>query len=216
MVVAITEHRIAYMPVPKVACTSVKAAILMLDRDPSDPLPYDPANEKTIHQALPTRRFRPHRWREYEGWWRFCLVRDPLKRLLSVYTDRIQGRRELHNSPKMNRQSVLPIDPEPDFFFQHLDRYQKVSWAVKHHSIPFRLFIGPAPLLYDRVFKVNEIGELAQELSERTGQKVEIPRLNKSGTTLTADDLRPETLGFIREYLKDDYELLADYYKPVL
>ncbi len=216
MVIAVPAHQIAYMATPKVACTSVKAALAQID--PNAPAGLgasqpDEEQHRLLHQSYPTRRFRPHRWRKYEGWWRFTLVRDPLKRLLSVYSDRVVGRRELHNSPKMRAQSVLPMDPDPDFFFQHLDRYMAHSSAIKHHALPFRLFIGPAPLRYDRIFRVSEIDALAEELSRRGGREVKIPRLNKSSARLSPDDLRPVTLGFIREYLKEDYELLGDFYK---
>ena len=216
MVIAIAAHKIAYMAVPKAACTSVKAALMTIDPDKEPPQKLDAAAILAIHRAYPTMRFRPHRWREYEGWWRFTVVRDPLKRLMSVYTDRVVGRSELHNSPKMRAQSALPKDPEPDFFFQNLPRYIALASSIKHHTLPFRLFIGPPPFLYDRIYRVEELPELAEALSQHSGQPVTIPRLNRSSGPLSPETLAPRTLGAIRDFLADDYEKLADFYENPL
>lgn len=216
MVVAIAAHKIAYMPVPKAACSSVKAALGAIDPETSLSVPDLKTDVSSVHTTFKTRRFRQHRWRMYEGWWRFAVVRDPLSRLLSVYSDLVLGRQELHQSPNLRDQSILPVDPDPDFFFQHLDRYIQQASSVKHHTLRYRIFLGPTPFAFDRIYKVGELPELAQRLSDISGQKVEIPRLNSSVEKLKVDDLRPETLGFIREYLRDDYKKLADFYTSPL
>lgn len=212
MVVAVSSFKIAYMAVPKAACSSVKAALAMVDPHVDLTLDSMAADNTLVHKAYPTMRFRPHRWEEYEDWWRFTVVRDPLKRLLSVYTDRVVARRELFNSPKLRRQSALPMDPDPDFFFQNLSRYVDLASVVKHHAIPVRLFIGPKPLRYHHVFTVNQLGDLAAELSERTGQRAEIPKFNSSGQKIDIADLQPETRTALATMLEPEYDHLSDYF----
>ncbi|MCP5038680.1 MAG: sulfotransferase family protein [Rhodobacteraceae bacterium] len=214
MVVAVKKHQIAYMAVPKAACSSVKAALSTIDPSTSITLGDIEKDVDLIHEVYPTRRYRPHRWREYADWFQFTVVRDPLKRLLSVYTDRVVKRQELFNSPKLSKQFVLPQDPDPDFFFQHLDRYIASASSVKHHTLPFKLFLGPEASEFDRVFKIEELPELAEKLSDISGEKVSIPRFNRSKISLGLDDLKPETISFIRAYLEGDYALLSDLYDP--
>jgi hypothetical protein len=217
MVVAISAHRIAYMALPKAACSSVKAALSSIDLDMTIPQEELRRNGDIVHKYYPTRRFRPHRWEQYDGWWRFAVVRDPLSRLLSVYTDRVIGRQELKASRRLRQVEHLTVDPDPDFFFQNIQSYKRFSSAVKHHALPARLFIGPRPLRYDAVYRVNELPDLGKKLSEITGQPVSIPRLNKSQAKLKFDDLAPPTQDVLREVLAQEYEDLQDYFEnPML
>lgn len=217
MVVAIPAHKIAYMALPKSACSSVKTALLSID--PERPISAEALRENgdAIHGAYLTRRFRPHRWAAYEGYWRFTVVRDPLRRLLSVYTDRVVGRRDLKDSRRLRQAKHLPVDPDPDFFFQNIRAYMSLSSVVKHHALPARLFIGPRPLRYDAVYRVDELPALSAKLSEIAGKPVAIPRLNKSKVKLRFDDLAPKTQAVLREFLAEDYEDLRGYFEnPML
>lgn len=214
MTVELPAHGIVYMPVPKAACTSVKAALLRIDpRQEVDEAGLR-TNPDQVHQIYQTKRFRPHRWEPYCNgqWWRFAVVRDPVKRILSVYTDRVIGRNELKNSPKLRKQSRLPANPDPDFFFQHLQEYKELSSVVKHHALPQRLFVGPSPLKYDRVYKTEELHELANDLSERSGIEVVIPRFNTSSSTLLFSDLSRQTQLHLKEIVSEEYDHLADFY----
>lgn len=215
MVVHIDAYKIAYMPLPKAACTSVKAGLALVDPAIDTSLDVIKDNPDIVHGYYQTSRFRPHRWEAYEGWWRFAVVRDPLKRLLSAYTDRVVKRQDLYKSPKLKRaDATLPRDPDPDFFFQHLPEYRQAASVIKHHVLPAHLFIGTKPRRYDRVYKIEELGALAADLSEKIGQDVSLPRFNESSAKLDYDDLEPETQSCIRNTLKEDYEQLDAYYRP--
>ena len=222
MVIAVDAHKIAYMALPKAGCSSVKAALARVDPAVTLP-PEDEIDTNTWHHIYPTTRFRPHRWEPYEkpDWWRFCVVRDPFKRLMACYTNRVVQMGELKNSIKIrDGREFLPknlvTDPDPDFFFQNLEAYKLGSSTIKHHALGAWLFIGPKPLRYNRVYRVEEMGELARDLSERVGEKVEMPHENSSEKRLTLDDLKPETIDSLRPFLTQEYEHLSDYYQNPL
>ncbi len=217
MAIELAAYHIAYMALPKAACSSVKAALAL--NDPDIRLEDYPESDFASavdrwHKIYPTRRFRPHRWEKYDtGWWRFAVVRDPAKRLMSCYTNRVVELKDLHNSRKLLRGDVdLPMDPDPDFFFQNLDAYRAASSAIKHHALPAWLFLGPLPLAYDRVYKVEEMDQLAQDLSDRIGHPVTLPRENPSHYTLALSDLKPKTQDALRGFLADEYAYLDGYY----
>ena len=212
MVIEVEDHKIAYMALPKAACSSVKAAFALSDPRNSVSLADIEADDMLVHNLYRTKRFRPYRWQGYSDWWRFTVIRDPLQRLLSVYTDCILRKNYLQNSPKMQRNPSLSKNPDPDEFFQNLPVYMDVSSAIKHHTLWARRFIGPPPLQYDRVYKTSELDQLAADLSKRMGKDVVIPHLNKSKEKLRLDDLSPATQAHIRERVIPEYDDLSDYY----
>lgn len=210
MVVALEAYRIAYMALPKAGCTSVKEALARLD--PAVTLPPGRDGDVTLwHDIYPTRRFRRHRWRLYTGWYRFCVLRDPLDRLLSLYTSRVQGFGDLEGSPGV-RAADLPVQPDPDMFFLNLDRYRAVSSAIKHHALPAHVFLGRDLGAYSRVYRLEELESLAWDLSLLTRRPVEMPRGNSSQARLKLSDLRPETVDRLRADLAEEYEFVQGFY----
>lgn len=209
MVIAIDAHRIAYMALPKAGCSTVKAALAQTD--PLADIPPAGARDVTTwHRLYPTRRFRPHRWERYDGWWRFCVVRDPLRRLLSAYVNRVVELRELHNCRKILRGRVdLPRDPDPDFFFSHMADYMNASSSIRHHMLPSWLFLGPDLSRYDRVYRTSELGQFGRDLARRTGRRVEIAHVNGTRQHLALDDLKPATQAVLRDRLEPEYAFLS-------
>ncbi len=219
MVIKIDEYRIAYFALPKAGCTTVKVTLSGIDPDFADKRDsLAPDDRAEIHAVYPTRRYRPVRWREVsDDWWRFCVVRDPAERILSCYTDRVLGRQELRNSRRLRGPNVdLPTDPDPDFFFQNLREYVRLSSVIKHHALSCTLFLGPRMAAFDRVYRLEDLGLLAQDLSARTGRSLSIPHNNKSAASLTLGDLAPASRDSLRRYLGPDYEVLSDYYENPL
>jgi len=216
-VIAVDAHRIAYNAVPKAGCSSVKAALAQIDPDVTMPAPKD-ISVFTWHRLYPTVRFRSSSWARLNMYWRFCVVRDPARRLMSVYTNRVLEMDDLKNSRKLGlpKYAHLTREPDPDFFFQNLPDYIAASSAIKHHAMSARMFLGPRPMRYDRVYKTEEMAQLAADLSERTGQEVVMARKNSSETHLDVRDLKYRTVQAIKPFLKGEYRYLRDYYENPL
>ena len=211
MVISIKDYGLAYCAVPKAGCSSVKAMLAELDSDVSLP-PENRRNGDTWHSLYPTRRWRGDVFAEYARSYRFTVVRDPVKRLMSVYTNRVVDRKELHNSRKLQRRKNMPMDPDPDTFFANLEIYAGLSSVIKHHILPTWMFTGPDLSQYDRVYRTEQIGELAKDLAERTGQEIAVKRANKSSTALSFDDLTPYTRQKLRPFLAEEYRYLSAWF----
>lgn len=217
MVIAVDAHKLAYMALPKAGCSSVKQALASVDPDVMPP-PASQTTHFTWHGIYPTRRFRPHRWARYADYWRFCVVRDPFKRLMSVYTNRVLQFGDLKNSVKIRdgRDWLpdLPVEPDPDFFFQHLEVYKQASSSIKHHALDAWLFLGRdlSKASYNRVYRTEDLGALAWDLSLLTRQEVVLPRSNSSERKLTAADLHPKTIDALRPFLEREYAFLKGIY----
>ncbi len=211
MVIAIEASALAYAPVPKSGCSSVKA--MLMEIDPAAALHVgQEAGQKLYHALYPTRRFRKKRMEKLRGFFRFTVVRDPIRRLMSVYTNRVVELRELHNSRKLRNRGILPLDPDPDTFFQNLDRYMHHSWAIKHHALPAHFFTGPDLGVYDQVFRTDQMDAVAQAISDYTHRPVGAKRANASSAKLAFDDLAPATRDSLRPYLMREYTHLAAHF----
>lgn len=213
MVISVQEYKIAYMALPMAACSSVKATLAKIDPDVTVP-PADETTPDTWHSIYPTRRFNSQRWETYTDFWRFCVVRDPAKRLMSCFTNHVVQLQILHNSRKIQSGRFdLPTDPDPDFFFQNLTRYRKASSAINHHSIGSFHFLGQAPLDFDRVYKIEDLSVLASDLSRKTGQYIEIEHENRSSSKLDVEDLLPQSKDALRPFFEQEYTNLSGYYE---
>lgn len=215
MVIAIDAHKLAYMALPKAGCSSVKEALARLD--PSVELPKRKnVTLYTWHDLYPTSRFRQHRFKRYADFWRFCVVRDPVRRLLSVYTNRVLQFGDLRKSTKLrvgpDWLADIPRDPSPDEFFQNLAVYKRASSSVKHHSIDAWLFLGRDFGVYNKVYRTEGLDQLAYDLSLLTRQPVEMPRRNSSEVSLGLDDLQGKTIDAIRPFLDSEYDFLSEFY----
>ncbi|MEC7760374.1 MAG: sulfotransferase family 2 domain-containing protein [Pseudomonadota bacterium] len=215
MVIAIENHLIAFVPVPKAACTSVKSALTRVDASLPGAVKFKVRRDADlVHRYYQTSRFRGKRMAGKEDWYRFTVVRDPVRRLLSVYTDRVVARNELASSANLRRGRVdLPMDPDPDFFFRNLDSYREYVSVIRHHARRQSYFTGTDIGLYDRVYTTSEIDQLAADLSEITGEEVEISRLNVSSSGLTLEDLSPDARAVVEQAAADDYKTFSSVFK---
>jgi hypothetical protein len=211
MAIVVEKHGMLFMAVPKAASSSVKAMLAQIDPDVTLPEPHL-LTESTYHGIYQTRRFRPHRFAQYDGYLRFTVIRDPLRRLLSVYTNRVVGMKELHNSRKLRRRGVLPLDPDPDTFFLNLDQYMQLASVIRHHVLPTRLFTGPDLSVYDHVFKTDQIDDVARMLSDKSGFALRPSNVNVSKARLLFSDLAPATRDALRPVIEPEYDLLGDYF----
>lgn len=215
MPIALKTPGVAYQALPKAACSSVKQALAQID--PGVTGSRGGLTLRDVHDLYPTTRFQRRAWDRLSHAWRFCVVRDPAKRLMSCYTDIVQGRAALRHSPRLRRRGDLPLDPDADTFFANLAGYRERSSLVKHHALGAELFLGrDLGRNYDRVFRTSELSMLAAELSERSGRWVVMPRANRSVTGLSVHDLSGAAVDAIRPILEPEYELLAGYFRNPL
>ncbi len=214
MVIAVDAFKLAYVALPKAGCSSVKKTLAMID--PWTIVPENP-DVHTWHAIYPTRRHNPSDWGPYADYFRFCVVRDPAKRLMSCYSDIVQKREALKHSPRVRTAGGLPVEPDPDTFFSRLWRYRKKSSLVKHHVLGAAVFLGDnLKGDYNRVYRTDELDQLADDLTQRTGETVTMPHANSSGAGLSLFDLQDRTIDRLRPLLDEEYTYLNGYYRNPL
>lgn len=202
----------AYFPLPKAANTSLKLALYELKF--GHPYGQDPDLPRNIHHYVPwrTEPFAAADRTDHAGRLRFAVVRDPIDRLLSAYVHRVLMRDAL-TPAQMAKRAIdpgLPAEPDLHTFVDNLERYQRASRGVQHHTAPLVDFLGRDPGFYARLFPVEDMTGLQAWLSEAAGREVAIPHRMASDRRHGREDLTAGQVARLMDFYREDYRFLAE------
>ncbi|KPP84155.1 MAG: Sulfotransferase family [Rhodobacteraceae bacterium HLUCCA08] len=215
------RHKVAYVPIPKVACSALKLALHEMEhgvpfaRDPDRP------RRKTLHQLYPSARFDPAEARRLDGYFSFVVVRDPVERILSAYANKLRQGEIMKRTRSKTLfglfRADLPTEPTPEEFIDRFEHYRAANTIIRSHTEPTAYFTGPDLGLYSAVFPLNDRQGLRRGLRKWTGKPpVRIPRRNPTDAThkITARDLSRRSLARLIDLMAPDYALLKDFFEP--
>ncbi len=202
--------KIAYFPIPKCACTSLKNILYYLEFQEKFPQKVEKIHrfwgqkKEEINSELLTEYFK------------FVVIRDPIKRFLSCYRNRIVYHKDLSKDKDRNveqfRKFGLPKYPKLNFFVKHLEKYIMLSKNTKHHFDPQSQLLINDLNFYDFVCPIEEMEFLRRKLSEIAGEEVYFPQYQTGGPSITLKNLTKESLSKLIEFYAADYEILKKYY----
>jgi hypothetical protein len=183
MLFTVNGVSLAYHATPKCGCTSVKAMIL-------ESLGETVAGSEDeaileIHKSIGSPPFR-----KFKADFRFCVVRDPVERFVSGYSNRV-----LH----------FGDTPEVDFdeFVEKFSYYYRKFPRIKHHFLPQIFFIGKRPEYFTNIFWISEMEEVREFLSSISKKEIGLGPRQSGGS-----DRKPvpneEQIQFIRDFYKQD------------
>jgi len=202
---------VGYRDIPKSACTSIKLELyhLMAGNE------FNAADHggKHIHQYMNS-SFNT----EIDDCdFRFIVVRDPIKRFLSGYSNRVLHHRELSREYiSTNHKALLdeiPVfDPSLSEFIEHLDIYLKVS-PIHHHIKQITSFLGNEDLeCFSHVYKIENSDQLASDLSKTIEKPVTFGREQTGGKKINVHELTKQQANYLLEFYDADYKLLEGLY----
>lgn len=200
------RHGLAYLQVPKVACTSFKVALALLNR---------PELEPEITPRPMQIHIRPD-WNDQvtchdkalAGLFRFTFVRHPVKRMLSMYWDKIVNPREPEVWPSLYAHGLRKGMP----LAQVLDIMERTALAVlDQHLTP------QSALIYDGeeprtqfVGHIERLQEGMDEIARRSGIRLEPGHHNhKRADAPAPPPSAPDDLARIERFYADDFSLLG-------
>lgn len=209
------KYQIVYFDVPKVASSTVKLAMYELEHGAPSPA-RNP--EEAVHRLYPTdTRAVVEDLERYRDYWCFTVVRDPVFRLLSAYANRIGHHRDTYKGRFAHLRALLlgvPMDPDPDTFFTRLDRYRLQSGSIRAHVRPMARLLGGDLARFDRVYRIEEMNQLAADLAARTGRMLGFPRTQTAGKKLQLGDISDAAYAALRRDTQEDYAFLNGLYSP--
>lgn len=214
---AIISHkrRIVFFPIEKNCSTSVKHLFYRLETG----TPFPKAKKKFnlvghVHNYYPS--FVEEKWLEfYDAYDTIAIVRDPIKRFLSAYGNRVVATKALetvgHSKAKIDR-SVYSLQPSLDEFVQNLEFYCEVSPYIERHiasqSSKIGKFFSKIKLTYD----TSQIPEFEEYLSKKYRRKVKLPHKQTAGPKYKISDLKKESLEKLQKFYEKDYNMLSNFY----
>ncbi|WP_411352237.1 sulfotransferase family 2 domain-containing protein [Leisingera aquaemixtae] len=219
MAIVSEKYKLAYFPIHKAANTSLKEMMYQIEYD----RPFKAASEKRemkkrVHSFFAqTAAFSKEELKSLDGYWRFSVVRDPVQRIISCYTNRMDQwskafKKALENEERRETLLADGIEayPSAEAFFLNLAAYRKNFVRVRRHTDLSSVFLGPDLNSFDGIYPIENLDQLKAELSERIGKPVEIPKTNRSRKSVTK--FSPEALDALFEYAEPEYEFLSEFY----
>jgi hypothetical protein len=209
--ILLPKRSLGYRHIPKVACTSIKTML------------YELRMGKSFSRERMGMDVHQYFFKEYrdisKAEFRFIVVRDPIKRLLSAYSNRVVHHKELSKEylskqedlKKIFEEENIPFNPSLSEFIRHFSFYQKVP-SIHHHTKPVVMFGIRNLSFYTHVYTIEQLHLLEEDLSQRYKKQMKLPRLQTGGLKLKVAQLSREEITFLLDFYTRDYELLADYY----
>lgn len=148
---------------------------------------------------------------------RFIIIRDPVKRFLSAYKNRVIHHQELsenfisENHPK-SYWDIPFFSPGLGQFIDNLDDYLAIR-PIFHHCRPMVDFLEEKKLGYfTHVYKIENLCKFEDELTKSTGNEIKFGHTQTGGREYFLRDLTKRQMKKIIKFYKADYELLDGFY----
>ncbi|MAS44954.1 MAG: hypothetical protein CML46_03540 [Rhodobacteraceae bacterium] len=209
MAVILRRHRLLYLPVPKVANTSLKHFFFEIENGRRFENFIVNGVRKHIHTACyPSRRFRRLALDEVSDLHRIAVVRDPLDRFVSAYNNRVLHHRDMTAKP--GKLKAAGLDPMPGIneFAARLEDYRAAHVSIRHHTLPMTAFLGEDAGFFHKLYDMRDCDRLAEDVLERVGgPRIELRRMQtgKSPDPARREDLEPANIARIKAFYAKDY-----------
>ena len=217
MAVPLKNHDLVYFPMPKTACTSIKKLFFHLNENRVFENYRKDGTLMHIHNAgYGTPYFSDLKHKNYTAKTRVTVIRDPISRLLSAYSNRVAFHREL-SERRIDIDLAGKLgsgpDPSPDEFFLNLEKYRVLSPSIRHHTDHATKFLGPSLTYFQKVYPIEKLTELVDFLSEKTSQDLTLGREQTGGKKIYFKDLSKPARKQLALYAMGDYALFDGHYR---
>jgi len=151
------------------------------------------------------------------GFETMVVIRDPIDRLYSAWRNKASAPLLQKRIDEDLRNEGLPVQPDFGTYIERLNHYRAVARPVRVHTHPISWHLGPTLDAFDHVFRIEELGALAEFLSKRLGRAVSVPHVNRTKAAadierLNVDRLNPNQVEALRSFVAADYIWLAGAY----
>jgi len=152
----------------------------------------------------------------------FALTRDPVRRFLSMYSNRVVYHRELSGQGMIGEKLAkhdLPPDPQINELVSRLDEYIAVQPSIFHHARPQLDLLGSDLSVYTRLADISEVGDVIDEIKEfwrgkglasYSDRAKPLSRAQTGGPKLDLEVLAPESFERLLDYYKCDYDAIPN------
>lgn len=155
---------------------------------------------------------------EYQTFFHFAITRDPIKRFISMYSNRVLHFRELSANSNIAKQLIrddLEFDPDINMLVMALEKYMTVQKSIFHHARPQLDFLGDDLSIYNRIADISDVGKVIDEIKAhwiRNGLQAlsesapALGRAQTGGPKLGLEVLTDESFDKLLDYYREDYK----------
>ena len=203
-----SNGNIGYKHIPKNACTSIKESIYSYENG----LDFDSIDhKKNIHEYYIDKYESISKCK-----YRVIILRDPIKRFLSAYSNRVTHHNELsgENVSKTNpflAKKITTFNPGLGQFLDNFHQYSRVN-SIKHHIKPIEEICSGDISIFTHIYPIEKIADFELFVSQQSEKKFTLGRSQTGGKKYWLQDLSNSQMQFLLEFYKKDYELLSDFY----
>ena len=104
--------------------------------------------------------------------------------------------------------------PDIEAFFKNFEAYREMNSVIRHHTNPQSVFLGPNLKKIDAIFKIEQLHELEEDLSNRIGRKIFLRKEQTGGRKYVFDEMNSLVRNKLIEITSTEYEYLKDFYEP--
>lgn len=214
--IRLSKQRLIYIPVPKNACSSTKEALHEIefgrrfDKNRDINAPY--INIHDYYKKRPKAFTGLKRISSEKKFTSFAVVRDPVRRLVSCYRNRVVDLGDLSLTAKSIDKYGLDPNPDINAFILNLKKYRIANKSIEHHSRPQWSFFGGRLDYLDKIFKMDELDDL-QDFLKSYCPSLRFLSQKSGGTSYSVSDLSDEALKYAVNFYRQDYRLLSRYYQ---
>lgn len=220
MPIEINNTDLVYIPVPKVATTSLKYFLFEINEGQNFDDVYTKREKKHVHnfhKSFNSVHFSKLDKQAIADKRCVAIVRDPIDRLLSCYKNRVVAKGCL-SPDRIDKKlaEILCVSPDPDLqsFMINLQKYRLLSQEVRHHTDLQCDFLGETLDFFDFVFRIVDVDKFAELVNEQAEKLVELNVEQKSVRDEKTEKLGAAALQAAIDYSRRDYDLLKGYYRP--
>jgi hypothetical protein len=156
-----------YWPVPKNASTSFKKAVYEYNFNQPFQAPIYFGKKVSVHAFFPAKTNKyVHIKPSMKN---FCIVRDPVSRFISLYTNKVLFRKDLEKYKSEFENISLSVTPNINIFTKYFEDYMRVSPTIRMHAIPQWQYLGLNPELFWKIYSLKKIDNLIEDIQSQIG-----------------------------------------------
>ena len=200
----IYNNEIAYYTTPKCGSRTILAWAALL-KEP-DLIQKHPEWFQESRQGIEYRdiriRVKKYDYPTHNQKTRFCIIRDPVEKFLSAFTNRIL----FHKKPNVNITITDFIDNFDNLIQQKIYKDAEIHFTTQVH------YIGKNPDLYTHIFDIKNLNQVKSLLETHTNTKLPDLHLQKSGL-IHKPILTEDQVLWIKNKYSIDYEVYGKWLK---